>query len=145
MKSTQKKTKKISKRIISEKYFPDNGFRLEEKSLKYQYPKLRPKMIDKHSEEVLCVGCRGQLAIELLEGEGHRNSMKMKIQELKDDKILYEEGVYQEPLSWNEFRAWVLAHPEVMDQWFDMQYGPNARYRDYNDNNDDICWEGIVE
>ena len=71
--------------------------------------------------------------------------MKMKIQELKEDIILTKEGIYQEPLSWNEFRQWVLAHPEVMDHWFDMQYGPNARYLDDNYNSDDICWEGIVE
>lgn len=145
MKSTQEKTRKISKRIIVEKYLPDNGFRVESRALKYQYPDLKPKMIDTHNEEVLCVGCRGQLAVELLEGEGHRNSMKMKIQELKDDKILYDEGYYQEILSWNDFRLWVLAHPEIMDEWFDIQYGINARYRDDNDNTDDICWEGIVE
>lgn len=132
----------MNKRIIAEKYLSSGSFKVGEKSLNYQYPNLDAKIIKTDMKKVVCVGFRGQMAIEILEGDGSRNSMKMKIQELKEDKILCEEGIYQEPLSWNEFRHWVLAHPEVMDQWFDIQYGPNARYQHQDD---DICWQSIVE
>jgi len=143
---------KRRKRIVVEKYFYDLGFNNNsteagQKVLLYQYPKLNPKIIDAELQDILCIGCRGQIAIEILEGDGARSSMNMKVVELKGDKMLTNEGIYQEPLSWNEFRSWVLANPEVMDEWFDYHYGTHARYqtKDDTDNDNDICWEGIVE
>ena len=131
-----------NRRIVAEKYLLDTGIRVTEKTLNYQYPNLKPKMEYTNLQDMICIGGRGQLAIEMLEGDEPRNSMKMKIEEIKNDAVLEKEGIYQKPLSWNEFRMWVLAHPEVMDDWFDMQYGPLARYQNTND---EICWEGGLE
>lgn len=127
-----------------EKLLPEAGFRVEERSLKYQYPNLKPKIIDTDYRDFLCVGCRGQLAIEVLDSDGPRNSMKMKIEEIKGDKMLADEGIYQEPLSWNEFRLWVLANPEILDDWFDHTYGLTARYQ-VRPEDDTIEWQGEMD
>lgn len=118
------------------------GFEVNQKALNYKYPNLNTKIIKNKKEEMLCVGMRGQLAIEIIDGDGPRNSMRMKIEEIKNDALLTEEGIYQEPLSWNEFRQWVLDNPQVLDDWYDIVYGISNRYQSQDN---DIFWEGIIE
>ena len=141
MKSTQKKTKK-TKRIKIEKFLYGNSdvVNVNNKSLEYMYSGLDPKIIRKEDQEHMMIN--GGLAIDIVDAEKHHMEMKEKIEALKYHRQMTELGYYHEPMSWNEFRQWVLAHPEVMDMWAEQECG--SRYIE-EEPDDDICWQKVEE
>jgi len=141
MKSMQKKTKK-TKRIKIEKFFYGNSdvVNVNNKSLEFMYGGLNPKILRKEDQEHMMIN--GALAIDIVDAEKHHMEMKEKIDALKYHREMTELGYYREPMSWNEFRQWVLSNPEVMEEWYEQELGPEGRYEEPDD---DICWQKVEE
>lgn len=131
-----------NKRIKIEKFFygDSNLVKINNKSLNFMYDGLNPKIIRKKVQEHMTIN--GALAIDIVDAEKHHMEMREKIEALKYHRQMTEYGYYHEPMSWNEFRQWVLDNPEVMEQWYEEEIGPDYAY---DEPDDDICWQKVEE
>ena len=134
----------MTDRLIVEKYLYGgwSDLKVDDKTLKHMYRDYKPQLIKESSEE--CMTINGTLLIDVVDREKSKHSMEEKILDIEHHREATEQGYAQEPLSWNEFRAWVLANPHVMDEWYDLEYGPNNRYQSITDD-DVVCWQKVEE
>jgi len=132
----------MTKRLIVEKFISD-GIKIDNKSLRYEFPNHDPKIEKKETVELLCLGGQGQPVIDLKDFDNSKRSFEQKVEELKHDKAMSELGYYtHEVLSWNEFRQWVLDRPEILDEWYDYQYGAHTRYIEQDE---PILFQSVIE
>lgn len=131
----------MTDRIVVENYLY-GGFgdlKIDEKSLKYMYKDYSPTIIETAAEELMVIN--GTLLIDVVDRDKSKHSMEEKILDIDHHREAVAQGYAHPPLSWNEFRAWVLANPHVMDEWHDLEYGAENRFQSSEDD-DDICWQG---
>ena len=123
----------MTDRIVVENYLY-GGFgelKVDEKALKHMYRDYSPTMIKTSTEELPVIN--GTLLIDIVDRDKSKHSMQEKILEIDHHREAVAQGYAHPPLSWNEFRAWVLANPHVMEEWYDLEYGAENRYRSDND------------
>jgi len=123
----------MTDRIVVENYLY-GGFgdlKVDEKALKHMYREYSPTMISTSAEELPVIN--GTLLIDIVDRDKSKHSMQEKILEIYHHREAVAQGYAHPPLSWNEFRAWVLANPHVMEEWYDLEYGAENRYRSDND------------
>lgn len=132
----------MTDRIVVENYLY-GGFgelKVDEKALKHMYRDYSPTMIKTSTEELPIIN--GALLIDIVDRDKSKHSMQEKILDIDHHREEVSQGYAHPPLSWNEFRAWVLANPHVMDEWYDLEYGAENRYRSLYG---DMCWQKVEE